>query len=189
MDTITYTFPADCPVAALRGRTLTGGVFCRIDGKAAGTPDAVRFAERVEGNNIIARIAGKPELEAALASQQAAAQARAARLAAIKWPEFEAVQRRAENAAHAYTRASEHGYPVDEAIADREAYAALEAARLQYPLAALYARALSYREASHYAKSGAGRRAMEAIEQGTDPAQAVASMEAEWADLCRRSVD
>lgn len=185
MSKITYTFPADCPIPELRGVTATGGTFCRLDGKWDGEPDAVRFETRIKGNGVVARIAGKPELEAALAAHNAAKQAKADRLAAIHWPEYQAVQRRAANAAHAYERASEHGYPVAEAAADRRAHEALVAAREQYPLAALYAKAESYSMASNYIKAGAGRRAMEAIEQGADSAEAVAAMEAEWTAYCR----
>lgn len=188
MSKITYTFPADCPVAELRGVTATGGVLCRLDGKwMAGEPDAVKFDTRVNGRTIMARIAGKPELEAALAAHLEAKATKAANLAAIGWTEYQAVQRHATNAAHAYERASEYGYPVAEAEADRKASAALEAARLQYPLAALYARAESYSMASHDVKVAVGRRAMEAIEQGADPDAAVAVMEAEWDAYCQHA--
>lgn len=179
MSKITYTFAADCPVAPLRGITVTGGKFCRIDGKA-GEPDAVRFIERVAGKTIIARIAGKPELEAALVAHNAGIAARKAMLDAIGWPQYKDVQSRYRNAQYAYERASEHGYPVEQAAKVRDAYAALEAARVQYPGAAAYAKAESYSMADNYAKAGAGRNAMAAIERGDDPAQAVAAMEIKW---------
>lgn len=182
---ITYTFPSDCPIQQLRGVTATGGVLCRLDGRwMDGDPDAVRFDIRVDGKAVVARIAGKPELEAELAAHLAAKEAKAQTLAAIGWPAYQAVQRRAANAAHAYERASEYGYPAAEAEADRKAYADLEAARVQYPQAALYARAENYSMASHDVKSGAGRRAMAAIEGGADPAAAVQEMENEWTTYC-----
>ena len=83
MNKITYTFQRDCKVAALAGKTFTGGEFCRTDGKWQGEPDAVRFAEKVDGKTVMARIAGKPELEAALAASKAEKAAVANRLAAI----------------------------------------------------------------------------------------------------------
>ena len=188
MSKITYTFSTDCKIAELRGITVTGGEFCRADGKWQKEPDAVRFAEQVAGKTIIAMIAGKPELEAALASHKAAKQAAVDRLAAIGWPQYQAVQRRAYNARAAYDRASEHGYPVHQAAAMRAADEALDAARVQYPMAAAYAKAESYSMASNYAKAGAGRNAMAAIELGTNPVAAVAAMESEWSAAAERMV-
>ena len=188
MTKITYTFPTDCPIAQLRGVTVTGGEFCRIDGKWQQEPDAVRFAERIEGKAVVARIAGKPELEAALAVHKAVKQAIADRLASIDWPQYEAVQRKAYNARAAYDRASEYGYPAKEAAAMQAADEALTAARTQYPLAACYAKADSYSTAENDQKSSVGRKAMTAIEGGAEPLEAVAKMEAEWLAAAERAV-
>jgi len=186
---ITYTFPADCKVPQLRGKTFTGGEFCRIDGQWLNVePDAVRFAERFEGQIVMARIAGTPELEAALAARKAEQQAVADRLAAIGWPEYEALQRKAGNARIAYDRASDRGYPAREAEAMRIAEAALSNAREDYPLAAAYATAVSYSAASNYAKAAAGRRAMQSIEAGADPVATVEAMTAEWSAAADRAV-
>lgn len=188
MDKITYTFPTDCKVPQLRGKTFTGGEFCRIDGKLKGEPDAVRFAERFEGQIVMARIAGTPELEAALAGYKAAQQAVADRLAAIGWPEYELLQRKAGNARIAYDSASDRGYPVREAAAMRAADEALDAARAQYPLAAAYATAVSYSMAGNYAKAAAGTRAMRAIEAGADPIATVEEMMTEWSAAAEQAV-
>jgi hypothetical protein len=188
MTNIAYTFAKDCAIPQLRGRTFTGGEFCRIDGKWQGEPDAVRFAERVDGHVVMARIAGNPELEAALSAHQAAKQAVADRLDAIGWAQYQAVQSRAYNAREAYDRASERGYPVREAAAMRAADEALDVACAQYPLAAAYAQAESYSQASNYAKAGAGRDAMLAIESGADPIETIAAMQASWSDAAWRAV-
>lgn len=182
---ITYTFPADFQTPELRGVTATGGQLCRIDGKWMGgaVPDAVKFAApRLNGKVLIARIAGKPELEAVLAQHLEAQARKAARLAEIKWPEYQAIQRRADNAQGAYDRASDYGYPAREAEALKQAQAALDQARIDYPMAALYAQAEAFSFASNDVKAGAGRKAMAAIEQGQDPEQAVAAMRAAWSD-------
>jgi hypothetical protein len=186
--TITYTFPADCKIPQLRGRTFTVGEFCYIDSAGNQDPDAVRFAERVDGKAVVARIKGKPELEAALAASLAAKAAVVGRLAAMGWPQYEAAQDAMIAAREAYDRASEHGYPVREARAAESAEQALAAAAEQYPMAALYARAGSYSHASHDQKSSAGLRAMRAIEGGADPVQAVATMVAEWQAAAERAV-
>ena len=189
MTKISYTFAEDCAIAELRGVTVTGGEFCRIDGKYIGTPDAVRFATQVNGKGVIAKIAGKPELEAVLAEHLATKQAVTDRLAAIGWPVYQAAQSNAINARGAYDAASEYGYPVKQARAMREADEALDACAAQYPLAAMYAKAENYSFASNYAKAAAGRRAMQAIEQGSDPRTVVATMEAEWSAAAERAVD
>ena len=188
MNKITYTFQRDCKVAALAGKTFTGGEFCRTDGKWQGEPDAVRFAEKVDGKTVMARIAGKPELEAALAASKAEKAAVANRLAAIGWPQYKVAQRAAYNARAAYDRASERGYPAREAAAMRAAHEALDAARAQYPLAETYANAESYSLASNYVKAGAGARAMAAIEGGADPLAEVATMKSEWGVAAAQAV-
>lgn len=185
---ISYTFGQDSQIPELRGVTCQGGEFFRLDGKA-GEPDAVRFATRVNGKQVAARIAGKPELETALAEYKAAEERREAILVAIKWPEYQAIQRKAINARAAYDRASERGYPVAQAQAMRLADEALDQARSAFPLAAAYAMAEDFRLASNDVKSAAGSRAMQAIETGADALQAVANMKAEWDAYCARVVD
>lgn len=192
MSKITYTFPESSPVAELRGKTFSGGKFCRLDGKWQGEPDAVNFGEHTVGGKLVmlkAKIKGKPELEKALANYQAAQAAEAAILASIGWPQYQAVQSRAINAQGAYEAASQHGYPVKQAAAMREAEEALEAARAQYPLAAAYAKAESYSMASNDQKSSAGRKAMDAIKSGADPLQAVEKMKSDWSAAASKSCD
>ena len=188
MNKITYTFSTDCKIAQLRGMTVTGGEFCRADGKWQHEPDAVRFAERIDGKILIVLIAGKPELEAALAAHKRQKQAVADRLAAIGWPQYQAVQRGVYNARGAYDQASERGYPVREAAAMRAADEALDAARAQYPLAAAYAKSDSYSMAHNDQKASAGRRAMTAIESGAEPVAAIATMDAEWSAAAEKAV-
>ena len=66
---ITYTFPEDFRVAALRGVTATGGEFCNAQGRWQEADNAVRFAApKIDGKNIVALCAGKPELETMLAA-------------------------------------------------------------------------------------------------------------------------
>lgn len=188
MSKITYTFPADCPIAQLRGRTFTGGEFCRADGQLRLEPDAVRFGERVDGKAVLARIAGTPALEAALIAHKTEALAIEGRLAAIGWPQYSAIQRRAINAEGHYDAASERGYPAREAEAMKVAYAALDQARAQYPLAAAYAKTHSYSMAAHYQKASAGRKAMRAIEAGGDVLAVIAAMESEWSAAAEKAV-
>jgi len=186
---ITYTFAIDCPIPQLRGVTVTGGRFCRVDGAWQKEPDAVRFTERIDGKAVVARIAGKPELEAALMAHKNAKREIAARLADIGWPAYQAVQRAAINARDAYDRASEYGYPAKEAAAMRATDEALAVARTQYPLAAAYARAESYSEAANDQKASAGRTAMAAIEGGADALAEIKIMEARWSASAERAVD
>lgn len=188
MSKITYTFPADCPVVQLRGITVSGGEFVRLDGKWQQEPDAVRFGDTIEGKAIVARIAGKPELEAALAASHVEKQAVADRLAAIGWPQYQKVQSRAYNARAAYDRASEHGYPVTEARAMQVADEALAIIAKQYPASEAYAKAESYSIASNYAKAAAGRQTMKMIECGADPIIAIEAMEREWSAAAHRMV-
>lgn len=75
-NTITYTFPADCAVAELRGVTVSGGV----PGLHKGA-DMVRFATKVSGREVIALVAGTPELVAAVAAYRAAEASAAAEYA------------------------------------------------------------------------------------------------------------
>jgi hypothetical protein len=190
---ISYTFAADCPIAELRGVTVTGGVFAATSGKYNDPIDSVKFDDEIivagKLRRISAKIAGKPELEQLLAAHNAAEAAKVAILAAIGWPQYQAVQSIAINAQGAYESASQHGYPVKQAAAMREADEALDAARAQYPLAAAYAMAESYSYASHNQKASAGRKAMAAIQGGADPLQAVAKMESDWSAAASKCCD
>lgn len=179
---ISYVFPEDCAIPELRGVTATGGEFCRVDGKwMNGDPDAIRFSHpRHNGRVLIARIAGKPELEAALATMLAAKAAKEERLAALGWPHYEAARRALGNAQGAYDAASDYGYPAREAEQLRQAEKEMDRLRSIYPDAAAYAKALSVSEASNYEKAAIGRTAAKAIEQGADPSTAITDMEAAW---------
>lgn len=191
MQAITYTFPLDFSVTELRGKTFSGGKLCRVDGDWHGEPDAVDFGHQQVGGKTVAlkvKITGKPELEAMLAAYKVEKEAIKARLAAIGWPTYKAAQSKAINARDAYDYASERGYPAKEASAMRVADEALDAVAQEYPLAAAYAEAESYGRSHNYLKSSAGTRAMRAIENGADPLQAVAEMEAEWTSAASRVV-
>lgn len=187
MDGITYTFAADCGLKELAGKTVQGGRFDEM--QIAGRNEIiVRFTTRIAGKAVIAKIAGKPELEA-LYQEHCAAQARKAEiLKQISWPIYREIQGRVINARDAYDSASEYGYPAREAAALKLAEEALAQARIEYPLAAAYALAESYRMADNYRKSAAGRAAMEAIEHGTDPQAVIAQMQATWAASAEEAV-
>lgn len=189
MNKITYTFTADCKVSQLRGVTVIGGVFCTASGKWQEPVDAVRFDTKVDGRHVIALIAGKPELEQALADHIASESAKKTRLESIGWPQYQAAQSRAINARYAYDAASERGYPAKEAAAMQVADESLDAARAKYPLAAAYAKAESYSTASHDQKASAGRCAMEAIELGADPIATIVKMEADWLEAATKCVE
>ena len=53
-----------------------------------------------------------------------------------------------------------------------------------YPRAAAYLKAEEYADSSNYVKSAAGKKALEAIINGADPAETTAAMEAEWNGYC-----
>lgn len=57
-----------------------------------------------------------------------------------------------------------------------------------YPRAAAYLKAEQYQDAANYAKSAAGKKALEAIINGADPAETIAAMEAEWNAYCEKSI-
>lgn len=189
MHNITYKFADDCPIPELRGLTATGGKFTRVDGQYGKTPDAVKFTTTINGKGIVAKIAGKPELEAALAEHLANEQAVADRLEAIGWPIYQSAQSKVINARAEYDSASEYGYPVKQAKAMYAAEDALEPIAAQYPLAVMYAKAISYSYASNDEKASAGRNAMRKIEQGGDVCQAISEMESDWAEAAQRACD
>jgi hypothetical protein len=80
---ITYTFPSDSKIPALRGLVATGGKFTTIlqQGKRV---DAVAFETRIGSQYLVAVVAGKPELESLLAAHRAD---EAARKASVKQAE------------------------------------------------------------------------------------------------------
>ena len=189
MSAITYTFPVDFQVPSLRGLTVTGGKLCRIDGKClGGEPDAVRFETKVDGKAIIARIAGKPELEAILAAHQAEKRAKAARIEALGWTQYSEAWQATKRAEEVYDRDSEHGYPARAAEHLRQAQAALTALNARYPGAAAYAKAEAYSMAANDDKAILGTEAMRAIEQGSDPIIIAEAMEQAWKDSAAKSV-
>lgn len=65
MQSISYTFPSSFPIADLRGVTATGG----RPGQHRG--EAVVIFNPIKGHVVIARMADKPELEAAVAAYKA----------------------------------------------------------------------------------------------------------------------
>jgi hypothetical protein len=67
---ITYTFPQNFNIAPLRGLTATGGEWTTVV-VAGRRVDAVAFANRIGGKQLIATVAGKPELEQLLAAHRA----------------------------------------------------------------------------------------------------------------------
>lgn len=185
---ITYTFAANCGIAQLAGVTVTGGKFDEmiIGGRKE---IIVRFATIIAGKRVIAKIAGKPELEALYREHLAGEARKAAILHQIGWPAYQAIQAKCINARAAYDAASMHGYPMREAAAAKLAEAALEQARLDYPGAAAYALAESYRYAANDRKSSAGEAAIEAIEAGMDPQAAVAQMQERWSAAAMEAIN
>ena len=193
MSNITYTFPDQAAIPApLRGKTFTGGKLARH--MIGGAPvEVVMFVERINGQTVAAKVAGKPELEAAVAAIKAAeAQAKADAQATLEIAvpgaaAYEAAMRTYANAA-AYDRASERGYPAKEAAAAKAADAALQAVFAQYPATALWSKIIGYTQASNYSKSGAGEAAKKSVLAGENIAQAVEKMEADWLESAQRAV-
>ena len=57
-----------------------------------------------------------------------------------------------------------------------------------YPQAAAYLKAEKYADADNYVKSTAGEKALEAIINGADPAETIATMESEWNEYCDKHI-
>lgn len=195
MSKITYTFPDQAAIPApLRGKTFTGGKLARH--MIGGAPvEVVIFAERINGQTVAAKVAGKPELEAAVAAiktAEAKAKADAQTALEIAVPgvtAYEAAMRVYTNASAAYDRASERGYPAKEAAAAKAADDALQAVMIKYPATALWRKVIAFTQASNDQKSSAGDAAKKAIMSGTPIAEAVTKMESEWLDAAQRAVD
>ena len=187
---ITYTFPVDCPLPALRGVTCEGGKFGYHGGA-----DVVTFSTRIDGQTVIARVAGKPELMAALAAHKAeqaaaaAADRAALELAVPGVGAYERARRAYINAADAYDRASDRGgYPIREGAAWQSADKALKAVHAEFPATVLWRDIVAYREAGHHEKSLAGAVAARAVQSGVPIATAHAAMEAQWRNAAQRCV-
>lgn len=191
---ITYTFPLDCPIADLRGVTVSGGKIGNhlIAGKLV---EVVSFETKVNGKPVAAKVAGKPELEAAVAAvkadaAKAKANARAELEAAVPGLiAYEQASIRYSRAAAAYDSASEHGYPAKEAAAAEAADKALQEVFAQYPATALWAKIIKYTQASNYSKSSAGDVARKSVEAGESIEAVVKKMEADWLGAAQRAVD
>lgn len=190
---ITYTFPADCPIAALRGVTCTGGQVSRhnVGGKAV---EVVAFETKVNGKSVMAAVEGKPELVAAVAAVKAAeAKAAADKQAALELAvpglaAYEAASTAYSIAADAYDRASERGYPVREAANAKTADAALQAVFEKFPATKLWAQIKTYSYGSNYDRAGAADAAKKSVLAGVPIAEAVAKMEADWSAAASRAV-
>ena len=93
---ITYTFPADFQIPALRNLVAIDGELTTVvvGGRRV---DAVAFSNRIGGKQLIATVAGKPELEAAVAAirQERTERQQAAELAAADLAKTPAGQRAA----------------------------------------------------------------------------------------------
>lgn len=192
-DNISYTFPGDCPVPALCGVTLHGGkVVNRVINKVL--TEVVAFDYKVNGQPVCVRIAGKPELEAAVAAIKATeaaakATARAALEAAVPGlAAYEAASVAYSRAAAAYDRASEHGYPAREAAAAERADQALQAVFVEYPATKAWSEIQGYTQADNYSKSAAGDAADKVVRGGGDVFQAAQKMRADWAAAAERAV-
>lgn len=191
MNLIEYTFPADCPVKELAGVTVKNGrpVNAGANGRC------VEFETKVGGKSVMARIAGKPELEAAVAQYDADLEAeKQAKRAALEsavpgLAEYESAMRNYYNAQAAYEKASEHGYPVREAAAADAADKSLAAIHEKFPATVAYREIKSYQQATNYDKSSAGDKALRAIEAGrADIFEIVAAMRAEWSAAAEKAV-
>lgn len=176
---ISYTFSSGKEIPApLRGKTFTGGV-----PEMHGHDKIVRFAEKIDGKGVAARVAGKPELEKEVARYEAEIAAeKAAKKAAFEMavPGVEilkAAQEAAYNDSERYHRAfnrmmedeNNDGVlppkPINPALAERA-----ETLALEYPRAALYLKAQRQAESANWAdnagKGEAGRKAMRILEEG-----------------------
>lgn len=192
--TITYTFPADCPNAQLRGVTFVGGEVTRVQigGKLV---EAVAFAgPLVDGQKVTARLDNRPDLQAIVAAEKEAKEAAAAtkrvvlEAAVPGLAAYEAAMRTYSNAAAAYDRASEHGYPAKEAAAADAADKALTAVHEQYPATVAWRKIEAYCQASNCDKSAAGDAARRAVADGGDVFAAAQKMEAAWKAAAERAM-
>ena len=188
MASITYTFPADFHAPQMRGVTCTGGQFQRR--KVGGSVvDVCAFETRINGQQIIATVAGKPELEAAMAAEAAAkdraAANRAARLAAAV-PGLDEYERAASallDARTAYERASDRGYPAKEAAALKDAESALGDVVAAHPVTAIWAQIQGFIDSANAEKSALGQQAIAAILAGESAVVAAASMRDQWSAI------
>jgi hypothetical protein len=193
MSNITYTFPADCPIAELAGVTVSGGKIQNILVNKVLT-EVVVFETKVQGKSVTAKVAGKPELEAAVAAikaaeAQAKADARATLEAAVPGlAAYESASSAYSAAVHAYDRASERGYPVNEAARAQAAEKVLFAVYEQHPATKLWAQIEKYSYGSNYDRAACASKAKAAVMSGVPIADAVAKMEADWSAAAERAV-
>ena len=191
---ITYTFPVDCPIADLRGVTVSGGEVKNFVISKVLT-EVVVFETKVNGKSVTAKVAGKPELEAAVAAVKAdAAKAKADARAALELAvpglaAYEHASTAYSRASAAYDHASVRGYPAKEAAVAAAADAALQAVFVQYPSTAFWAKIIKYTQASNYSKSSAGDIARKAVMAGEPIEAVVEKMEADWLDAAQRAAD
>lgn len=188
--TITYTFPADCPIKELAGKTLTGGNMIKHKGEYV-----VDFGEQA-GRRVMVVVDGKPELEALLAARNDQQAQRKASLTALGWDIYQPLQRAYSNACGAhgsamtrYNSAVEGSYPAPEVRILAAAENAIIAARVEFPGAAAYDFAQRFCQASNDAKASAGHRTVKAIEAGADPLDAIKAMKSEWSAAAATAVD
>lgn len=183
---ISYTFPnTDAVPAPIRSKTFTGGKLENhlLGGKLV---EVFAFKEKINGQPVAARVAGKPELEAAAAEIKAAAakaktEARAALEAAVPGlTEYELVMKKWSKAQAEYDKASEYGYPGKAAAVASAADDELNAVMAKYPATAMWRKINEYEQSSNYSKSAAGDTAKSAVMSGTPIADAVKKMEAQW---------
>lgn len=183
---ISYTFAnSDAVPAPLRGKTLTGGKLENhlLGGKLV---EVFSFKEKINGQPVAARVAGKPELEAAAseikaAAAKAKADARQALETAVPGlPQYEDAMKKWSKAQAEYDKASEYGYPGKAAAAASAADDELTAVMAKYPATAMWRKIEAFTQASNYSKSAAGDAAKKAVMAGTPIADAVKKMEAEW---------
>jgi len=169
---ISYTFPADCPVAALRSVTASGGTPHRYRGE-----DVVRFTTRIDGQRVAARISDKPELQAAVAAYHAEEIRLATErsdLLARNLPGLAQVQSAATTLRadrdrywHEHAHAQEHDMYRQPRQQDANLQSRYDALAAQYPRAAEYERLQNCVESAHWACDRADERnRMDALERG-----------------------
>jgi len=180
---ITYTFAtADTVPAPLRGKTFTGG---RLDSQflAGQETEVITFAETINGQMVCVRVAGKPEIEAAVAEIKAAIeqekQAARARLEAAVpgLSQYEAAMAKYSAAMIAFDRAMDRGgYGDKEEAAMEAADAELQAIATQYPATAMWRKIIGFEKSSNIHHSIYGSQAKADVVSGMPIAQALEQM-------------
>ena len=192
MSTISYTFPANCKKAELRGVTAEGGKPSTIvinRQKIKG----VMFETEVGGQKIFATLADKPDLQAAVENYEAGLRNQvAARQAALE-ANVPGVTEVLAAASAAYNEEARYSNAFEEMMGDESNDGArpprafdeslgrrLAELTTTYPRAALYLRAKEQAESAHWADNtgagSAGKRAMEILASGGDMAAAESAL-------------